>query len=88
MPQHGVDGRLISPALATEKAEHIRIEAQGDLLFLAGPANSVRKEVATKFRDLREINLRILERINALPIRSRSLFRIVYFHDGLPFSAK
>ena len=85
VPKHGVDGSLISLAMAAKKNKYIGIETQRDLLLLSRPTNGALEKIGTEFRALREINLRIPERINPFPVGPRPLFRIVCVHDGLPF---
>src|ERR1017187_3315849 len=76
VPKHGVDGSLISFAMAAKKNKYIGIETQRDLLFLSRPTNGALEKIRTEFRALREINLRIPERINPFPVGPRPLFRI------------
>jgi hypothetical protein len=46
------------------------------------------EKVGAKFRDFRQVDFGVSERVNSFPVRLGWPFRIVYVHDELPFSAK
>ncbi|MGA7560572.1 MAG: hypothetical protein WBW12_16755 [Terriglobales bacterium] len=57
MSKYGINGGLISLAMAAKKAKHIGVETQRDLLLLARPTNGLLEKIGTEFAALGEINL-------------------------------
>ena len=88
MPEHRINGGLIPLSMTAKEAEDVGIETQRNLLLLARPANGVFEKVGAKFRDFRQVDFGVSERVNSFPVRLGWPFRIVYVHDELPFSAK
>jgi hypothetical protein len=87
-PENGINRGLIAFAPFAEKRKHVGIEAQGNLLLRSRPEYRPCEEIRTEFGHLRKIYIRISKRINPLPVCAGSPFRIVCFHDGLPFSMR
>lgn len=56
MPEHRIDGGLISLSMTAKEAEDIGVETQRDLLLLARPTNSVFEKIGTEFRDFRQVD--------------------------------
>jgi hypothetical protein len=57
VPKHGIDGGLISLAVAAKKTKYIGVQTQRDLFLLSRPTNGLIEKLRTEFRALREINL-------------------------------
>ena len=86
--KHCVDRGLVAFATLAEEGEHIRIKAQCDLLLLAGPKYCVSKKVRSLLWNVGIVDILISERINSLPVRPGSPFRILPALHDLPFSAR
>ena len=57
MPEHRIDGGLISLSMPAKEAEDIGVKTQRDLLLLARPTNGMFEKIGTEFRDFRQIDL-------------------------------
>jgi hypothetical protein len=57
MPEHRIDGGLISLSMTAKEADDIGVETQCDLLLLAGPTNGMFEKIGTEFRDFRQVDL-------------------------------
>src|ERR1700674_391835 len=88
LAQNGVDHGLIASALLAEKRQNIRINPQGYLFLRSRPDYRMGKEIRPLLWNVGKIDIFIPERVNPLPVRSGSPFRILSALHDLPFSAR
>src|ERR1035438_7548518 len=82
LAQHGVNGALITPSMLAKECQHVRIDAQSNLLFRSWPDDGVCKKIRAKLRAIGEVDVLIPHCVNPLPVRPGSFFRILcVLHD-------
>ena len=67
--QNAVDAGLVAPAVRLQPVQHVRVKADGELLFGRGPCRrGLFEKLPAQWRNVRVVDVRVLHPVKACPV--------------------